>query len=78
MNKEIWNRDEPESPCIKLCVVHPTAGLCTGCLRSLDEIAAWSQMSPEIRHQIIAELPNRSLPTPKRRGGRAARVQAPG
>ncbi len=32
------------SPCVSVCVVHPTEGLCEGCLRSLDEIGAWGQM----------------------------------
>mgnify|MGYP000004503672 FL=1 len=32
------------SPCVSICVVHPTTGLCEGCLRTLDEIAAWGQM----------------------------------
>ncbi|WP_103173389.1 DUF1289 domain-containing protein [Paracoccus sp. SY] len=29
-----------ESPCIKVCVIDPATRLCTGCWRSLDEIAA--------------------------------------
>ena len=33
------------SPCVSICVVNPTTGLCEGCLRTLDEIAAWGQMS---------------------------------
>jgi predicted Fe-S protein YdhL (DUF1289 family) len=32
------------SPCVSICVIHPTTGLCEGCLRNLDEIAAWGQM----------------------------------
>jgi len=32
------------SPCVSICVVHPTTRLCEGCLRNLDEIAAWGQM----------------------------------
>ena len=33
------------SPCVSICVVHPTTGLCEGCLRNLNEIAAWGQMA---------------------------------
>jgi predicted Fe-S protein YdhL (DUF1289 family) len=29
--------------------VHPEARICTGCLRSIDEITAWSRMSNEAR-----------------------------
>ncbi|MFC3166860.1 DUF1289 domain-containing protein [Paracoccus fontiphilus] len=48
-----------DSPCIKVCVIDPASGLCTGCLRSLDEIAAWSGLSPETRRRIMADLPAR-------------------
>mgnify|MGYP001556077846 CR=1 FL=1 len=74
MNDEIWRRDEVESPCIKICVIHPQARLCTGCLRSIDEITAWSRMSPEARRKVMAELPQRQGQITKRRGGRAARL----
>ena len=74
MSDDIWRRDEVESPCIKICVIHPQARLCTGCLRSIDEITAWSRMSPEVRREIMAELPQRQGQISKRRGGRAARL----
>ena len=66
----IWSRAEIESPCVKLCVVQPETRLCIGCARSLDEIAAWSRMTPEARARVMAELPTRSA-SPGRRGGRA-------
>lgn len=34
-------------------------GLCTGCLRTLDEIARWSAMSDAERRAVIAALPAR-------------------
>ncbi len=74
---EIWRRDEVESPCIKVCVVHPAARLCTGCLRSIDEITNWSKMTPEARRAVMAELPSRAGQLTKRRGGRAARLKTP-
>ena len=61
MTDEIWKRNEIESPCIKICVIHPESRLCTGCLRSIDEIGAWSRMTPADAFT-------------KRRGGRAARL----
>lgn len=75
MTDQVWKRDEIESPCVKICVVHPEARLCTGCLRSIDEIGAWSRMSPEDRRIIMAELPGRQSLIQKRRGGRAARLK---
>jgi uncharacterized protein len=74
---EVWKRDEVESPCVKLCVVHPEARLCVGCYRSIDEIGAWSRMSPEARRAIMAELPDRAKQLTKRRGGRSARAAKP-
>lgn len=74
MTDDIWRRDEVESPCIKICVIHPEARLCTGCLRSIDEITAWSRMTPEARRDVMAELPTRTGQITKRRGGRAARL----
>ncbi|MCV3272574.1 DUF1289 domain-containing protein [Roseobacter sinensis] len=74
MSDEIWRRDEIESPCIKVCVIQPEVRLCTGCLRSIDEITAWSRMSPEARRTVMAELPSRQGQLSKRRGGRAARL----
>ena len=74
MSDDIWKRAEIESPCIKICVVHPQARLCTGCLRTIEEITTWSRLSPEARRAVIAELPSRQSKLSVRRGGRAARL----
>jgi predicted Fe-S protein YdhL (DUF1289 family) len=63
---EVWRRDEPESPCVKLCSIHPATGLCVGCARSLEEIAAWGSMSADARRAVLAQLPGRE-PGPGRR-----------
>ena len=70
---QIWRRDEIESPCVKLCAIHPTAQICVGCHRTRDEIGAWSQMSPAARRTVMAELPARGAALKQRRGGRAGR-----
>ena len=70
----VWKRDEIDSPCIKICVIHPASRLCTGCLRTIDEIGAWSRMTPDSRRAVMAELPSRSGQITQRRGGRAARL----
>ena len=74
MSDEVWKRQEVESPCVKICVIHPPTRLCTGCFRRTDEIAMWSRMSPEERREIMEELPSRAGQIKQRRGGRAARV----
>ncbi|WP_297769839.1 DUF1289 domain-containing protein [uncultured Roseovarius sp.] len=70
-----WQRDEVESPCVRVCVVHPEARICTGCLRSIDEITRWSKMSGTERREVMAALPDRAGLLKKRRGGRAARLE---
>jgi predicted Fe-S protein YdhL (DUF1289 family) len=71
---DLWRRAEAESPCIRLCVVHPEARLCMGCYRSIEEIAAWGSMTLEARRAVMAELPGRAERVrPVRRGGRAGR-----
>ena len=75
MDDHVWTRNEVDSPCVRICVVHPTERLCTGCLRTLDEIAGWSKMTPDERRAIMATLPERAPRLQKRRGGRAARLQ---
>lgn len=71
----VWTRDEVQSPCIRICVVHPEERICTGCLRSIDEISRWSKMDDAERATILAELPDRAPRLRKRRGGRAARLK---
>ncbi len=55
------------SPCISVCVMDASTGLCRGCLRTLDEIARWSAIDDDARRAIVARLPSR----------RAATVAAP-
>lgn len=74
MKDDVWHRDEIESPCVKVCVVHPEARICVGCHRTLDEIAQWSRMTPEARRAVMTDLPGRAPLLQKRRGGRAARL----
>lgn len=73
-----WTREEIESPCVRVCVLHPTERLCMGCHRTGAEIAAWSRLAPEARRAVLDELPSRAArlegARPPRRGGRAARL----
>ncbi len=47
------------TPCVKLCTIDPASGLCRGCRRTLDEIAAWASMSERERRAVMAALPAR-------------------
>ncbi|EIE52787.1 hypothetical protein C357_02149 [Citreicella sp. 357] len=48
-----------DSPCTKVCLIDPKSRLCTGCLRSIDEITAWANLPPETRREIMQTLPAR-------------------
>jgi uncharacterized protein len=37
----------------------PARGVCSGCCRTLDEIARWSQMTDAERTAVMQELPGR-------------------
>lgn len=74
MTDEIWKRPEVESPCVKVCVVHPEARICIGCHRTTDEIARWSGMSAEERRSVMEALPTRGTSMTRRAGGRRGRL----
>ena len=72
---EPWQRDEVQSPCVALCVIHRESGFCIGCHRTGDEIAHWSTLSPDARRALLAELPARgAMLQGTRRGGRKSRI----
>ena len=74
MSDEVWKRQEIESPCVKVCVIHPEERICAGCYRTIEEIGGWSRMSPEDRRRIMDELPDRAGRLRVRRGGRRGRI----
>ncbi|MGH8737571.1 MAG: DUF1289 domain-containing protein [Burkholderiales bacterium] len=48
-----------DSPCINVCHMSPRLGVCTGCCRTLDEIARWSELGQAERARVIAALTRR-------------------
>ena len=50
---------EVASPCIDICRMDPASGLCEGCARSLDEIAAWSRLDDAGKQAVLLQLPAR-------------------
>lgn len=74
---EVWRREEVESPCVKICMIHPESRLCVGCRRTIEEIGTWSRLSAEQRRAIMAELPDRNPGRTSRSGGRSARLKRP-
>jgi predicted Fe-S protein YdhL (DUF1289 family) len=45
----------PSSPCMNICVLDSNR-VCTGCRRTLDEIARWGRMSAAEQWAVIARL----------------------
>jgi uncharacterized protein len=52
-----------ESPCTGVCVIDPDTDCCQGCLRTLNEIAAWGGSSAEDRRQILDRVEHRRTQT---------------
>lgn len=47
------------SPCINVCKMDERTGLCQGCFRTLDEIAAWAGADDEFRLAVLAAVAKR-------------------
>ena len=47
------------SPCISVCVMDAASGLCLGCWRTLDEIAAWSVLDADGKRAVLAAIRER-------------------
>jgi uncharacterized protein len=48
--------EDPPSPCIKVCAHDEEMGLCRGCLRTLDEIAAWGSLGNDEKIKILERI----------------------
>jgi len=57
--KAATDPDHVASPCISVCTMDAASGLCIGCLRTLDEIAAWSVLDATTKRAIVEALPAR-------------------
>lgn len=55
-------KDGVASPCISVCAIDPRTELCTGCYRSLDEIAGWVGFTDDEKRAVVAALPARRRP----------------
>jgi uncharacterized protein len=47
------------SPCIGICSMDQESGLCSGCLRTIDEIAGWGGASEQARRAVWREIARR-------------------
>ncbi|MEP7300942.1 MAG: DUF1289 domain-containing protein [Caldimonas sp.] len=47
------------SPCTDVCRIDAASGWCEGCLRTIDEIAAWGALGDGARREVWKRLPGR-------------------
>ena len=52
------------SPCISVCRIDPVTGLCVGCARTLEEIAAWSTLDDAARRNVWSAIAARRANEP--------------
>ncbi len=49
----------PASPCIDICTLDERTGWCAGCMRTIDEIAAWGALDDATKRAVLRQLPSR-------------------
>jgi predicted Fe-S protein YdhL (DUF1289 family) len=53
------NRQSIVTPCVLVCVIHPSTGLCLGCYRTEVEIERWRSYSDAQRRGLMKALRQR-------------------
>jgi uncharacterized protein len=48
--------DDVPSPCMSVCRMDAGGELCLGCLRTLDEIAAWGRMGDDDKRAVWTQI----------------------
>ncbi|WP_137869977.1 DUF1289 domain-containing protein [Sphingopyxis sp. 2PD] len=52
-------RQRPPSPCKAICTLDRSASVCTGCGRTLGEIAEWGSATASRQHEIVRRSSSR-------------------
>ena len=50
------------SPCVSVCRMDAASGLCEGCMRTIDEIAAWGAMDDQGKRAVWLRIEQRAVP----------------
>jgi len=53
------NGPDVPSPCMSVCRMDMHTGFCEGCMRTLDEIAAWGRMGDDDKRAVWALVAKR-------------------
>lgn len=62
---------EIASPCVGICKLDAVTGLCSGCLRSAEEISLWRDADNRLRLSILQRVSERHI------AGRGATASQP-
>lgn len=57
--------DEMPSPCISVCRMNEAGDFCEGCMRTLEEIAAWGRMGDPDKRKVWSEIARRIDASPQ-------------
>lgn len=52
---------EVPSPCVSICRMDAASGLCEGCCRTIEEIAAWAQLDADGKRHVWQRIGERAL-----------------
>lgn len=52
-------KEEVKSPCISVCAMDETTGLCQGCYRTIEEIEKWWDLDATQQQEIIEKASER-------------------
>jgi predicted Fe-S protein YdhL (DUF1289 family) len=66
MTEPLPTEEPVTSPCVSVCTIDKSSGLCIGCLRTLKEIGAWRTMSPADKRATVAACTERAKAIPPR------------
>jgi len=53
------NKEFPQSPCSKKCIIDPKTKFCTSCFRTIDEIIKWINLTTEEKNIIMKKAEKR-------------------
>lgn len=59
-DNDIPDEDVVASPCVSVCTMDRTSGLCIGCLRTIQEIGAWRMMTMAEKRATVAACAERA------------------
>lgn len=65
------------SPCTSVCTMSAQTGLCTGCFRTIAEIAGWGQMTDSEKNVVWSRITERKNNVGTRLGGKQTEGKQP-